>query len=174
MDFNLFQIFYIIQVFKILLSNPSHFILSLCQPPISILYSAATPPFLHLHYSLPSKTISYFHSHFDSSSFQTVHLLAFFFMIYAPFNLSLFFSVSLHTSFFFLFIASCQHLSSSLFSPNSSFYFIAPPHTLWALSPHFPLFTFLLHFQPFPVLSAPTYTLHCFLHPIQLSPLKET
>ena len=36
-----------------------------------------SPPFLLSHYSPPSKTVSYFHSHPHSSSFQTVHLLSF-------------------------------------------------------------------------------------------------
>ena len=66
-DCNLFMNIYIIQIFKILLPDLSHFVLPLYQPPISILYSAATP----------SKTISYFHSYSHSSSFQIVHLLYF-------------------------------------------------------------------------------------------------
>ena len=53
-DCNLFLGIYIIKILKILL-NPLHFIFSLAQTPISILYSAAT---LHL------------------SSFQTVHLIS--------------------------------------------------------------------------------------------------
>ena len=38
-DCKLFLSIYIIQIFKILLPNPSHLILSLCLPPISILLS---------------------------------------------------------------------------------------------------------------------------------------
>ena len=90
-----------------------------------------SPPFLLSHYSPPFKTISYFHSHPNSSSFQTIHFL--FALIYSPFNLSLLFSLRFHTSFFCLFIASCQHL----LSPNYSFYLVIPPHTLWVLSSNF-------------------------------------
>ena len=64
----------IIQIFKVRLSNPSHFILSFFQPPISIFYSAATlhlsfrithllqkkfPISIHIFIYLPSKLFIY-------------------------------------------------------------------------------------------------------------------
>ena len=46
------------------------------------LFCCNSPPFLLSHYLTPSKTISYFHSHLHSSSFQTVRLLSFAIYIY--------------------------------------------------------------------------------------------
>ena len=88
------------------------------NPHFHPLFCCNSPPFFHSHYSLLSKTISYFHSHLDSSSFQTVHLAPFF-----------------HTSYFCLFISSSQHLPSTLLYPSDIFYLIIPPHTLWVPPP---------------------------------------
>ena len=56
-DFNFFLSIYIIKTFKIFFPNPSHLNLSECQPPIPILYSAATLHlnFIHLTYFLPKQ-----------------------------------------------------------------------------------------------------------------------
>ena len=63
---NLFLSIYIIQIFKIILPDPSHFIPSLCQPPISILYSAATLHLssFHITHLLPKQLLFLFRSSF--------------------------------------------------------------------------------------------------------------
>ena len=96
-------------LYYIIKNIPSRYLvlhLSLCQPPISIFYSAATfhmssfritnllseqfPISIHILIHLPSKLFIYF----------------LFVLIYTPFNLSLLFSVRFHTSFFCPDIAS--------------------------------------------------------------------
>ena len=139
-----------------------HFILSLCQPPIYIFYSAATlqlPSFRITHLLLKQFPIS-IHILFHLPSKLFIYFL--FALIYIPFNISLLFFVRFHTSFFCLFVARCQHfLSSSLFSLNCSFYLSVSPQL--SLS-----HTLLLQFLRLPILPAPTYDRHYYLHPILL------
>ena len=135
-DCNIFLSIYIIQVYKIIFPNPSHFMLSLCQPPISILYSAATLQlsYFHITHLLP-KQFPIFHSHPHSSSFQTVHLL-YFALIYTPFNLSFLFYVRLHTSLFF----TSSSLAANTFFQAVSFLltaaFTSSFHSLYSSTTH--------------------------------------
>ena len=103
-------------------------------PSFILLQLSTLPPFTLLT-SFQNNFLFPFTSSFI---FLTVQLLSFCFDIYTPLNLSLFFFVSFHTSFFCLFIASCQHLlPSNLLSTNYSFYFVILPQILWVLSPTF-------------------------------------
>ena len=173
MDCNLFLSIYIIQFLKIILPNPSHFILSLCQTSISILYSAATlhlscfrithplpkqfPVSIHILIHLPSKFFIYF----------------FFALIYTPFNLSPFFSERFHTS---LFVSSSLAANTSFqvasFLLISAFTSHSTTHSLGSFSPLSMSHTLLLHFQPLSVSYSPTYARHYFLHPTLLTSLK--
>ena len=143
------------QIFKILFPNLSHFFLSLCQPPISILYSTAT---LHLSsfcitYLLPKQFPISIHILIHLPSKLFIYFL--FALIYTPFN-PLFF-VHFHTLFFCLFIASYQHLlPSNLLFLSSSFYLIIPPQYFGSFTPLSLSHTLLLPFQLLPISPAPT------------------
>ena len=105
-DCNLLMGIYIIQEFKILLPNSSHFNLSQCQSPICILYFAATIYLssIRITHLLPKQ--------FPISIFILIHLpsklfiCSLFALNYTPFNLSLFFFVSFYSSFYCNFISS--------------------------------------------------------------------
>ena len=128
---------YFIQIFKVLLPNPLDFILSQCQPPISILYFSETlylPSFCITHF-LPKIFPISIHILIHIPSKLFINFL--FVLIYASFNLTLFYFVSFHTSFFCLFIASYQHLLPSIFlSYKHNFYLMVLAHTFCTLSHH--------------------------------------
>ena len=96
---NLFLGIFIIKVLKILLPSPSHFNLSQCQPPISLLYSVATLGLssINLTHLLQKRFPISIHTliHFPSKLFLDL-LLA---LIYTPFNFSLFFFIDFQTTF---------------------------------------------------------------------------
>ena len=98
------------------------------------LFYCNSTTFLLSHCWFPSRTITYFHSH-PHSSISKLFIYFLLALKYTTFSFSIFFSWRFRTSFFCLFVASYQRLLlSCLLSPNRSFYYIAPPFTLWALS----------------------------------------
>ena len=106
-DCNLFLGICIIQIFSMFFPDPSQFILSRCQPPISSFFSAAT---LHIY--------SFCITHLLPKQFPIlIHILIhlrsklFVYFLFASIHHSGYNRLStMHTSFFCLFIASCQHL----------------------------------------------------------------
>ena len=130
MDCNLFFSIYIKEIFKIHLLYPSHFNLFQSQSLISILYSVATLHLysFHITHLLPKQRPISIHIliHLRQNSSFT----SFFALIFTPFNIFLFFSVSFHAPFFCLFISSSKHfLPGSLLSPSRRFCLIVPPET---------------------------------------------
>ena len=123
----------IINKFKTLLPDLSHFVLPLCQPPISILYSAA---FFHLSifYPLPKW--------FPISIHILIHLppnLFIYFLfdpIHSPFNLSLLFSVCLHTSSAFSLLYAITSFQAGSFILTAAFISLFHHHTLLVFSPN--------------------------------------
>ena len=133
------------------------------------LFCCNFPPFLiHVTTLLPKQFPISLHILIRLPSKLLIYLL--FALIYEPFNLSLFFFVSVQTFLFYIFISGSHILL--LTSPLSLNCSILTHHSTTNSLTSFLLLSVTnrlhLHIQPFPILPAPTCVRHYLLHSILL------